>query len=579
VAAQQKVLRYAMRVAETGFDPVRLDDLYSIAMISHVFDAPLTYDYLARPAKLKPNTAAAMPVVSPDGLTITLQIRPGIHFADDPAFGGHPRELTAHDYVYSVKRHFDPRWKSPNLYIFEGSLAGLDALRRQAIDSGRPFDYDRPVEGIRALDRYTLRLKLTAPNYNLLDYMAYCPAFCAVAREVVEAHGERTAEHPVGTGPYRLAFWKRSSKMVFERNPRYREVRFEGEAPPGDPGLQAVQQRLQGKRLPIIDRVEVSVIDENQPRWLAFLNGEHDLLEDMPPEFANIAIPNGRLAPHLAKRGITLERQPRGDVTFTYFAWNDPVVGGTAPENVALRRAMVMGYDTGEEISTLRKNQAIAAEAPVSPGMRGYDPAFHTEANQYAPARAKALLDVYGYRDRDADGYRERPDGSPLLIEYGTGNDQGAKQANELWKKHMDAIGVRLVFRRAKWPEQLKAARAGKLMMWGLAQSATIPDADVWLSQLYGPNAGAANLSRFALPAFDRLYERYRMLPDGPERNGLIREMNRLVLAQAAWKLNVHRIATDLSHPWLVGYRRHPVMRHFWSYLDVLPSSTVVSHP
>src|SRR5437660_12510245 len=101
-AAAEKLLRYAFQVAETGFDPAQINDLYSAIVFSHIFDAPLTYDYLARPFKIKPNTAAAMPEVSADGKTWTLRIRPGIYFADDPAFKGKRRELTAHDYVYSL---------------------------------------------------------------------------------------------------------------------------------------------------------------------------------------------------------------------------------------------------------------------------------------------------------------------------------------------------------------------------------------------------------------------------------------------------------------------------------------------
>src|SRR5437588_8193266 len=87
-ALGEKVLRYAFRVAETGFDPVQINDLYSSIILAHIFDAPLALDYLARPFKVKPNTAASMPEVSADGKTWTLRIRPGIYFADHPAFPG-----------------------------------------------------------------------------------------------------------------------------------------------------------------------------------------------------------------------------------------------------------------------------------------------------------------------------------------------------------------------------------------------------------------------------------------------------------------------------------------------------------
>src|SRR3989440_7257881 len=153
-ALGEKVLRYAFLVAETGFDPVQINDLYSSNIIAHIFDAPLDYDYLARPSKPKPNTAAALPEVSADGKTWTLRIRKGIYFADDPAFRGKKRELTAQDYVYSVKRHFDPKNKSPNLYQLDKRVIGMDAVRKHALAGGK-FDYDHEVEGLRAIDRYT----------------------------------------------------------------------------------------------------------------------------------------------------------------------------------------------------------------------------------------------------------------------------------------------------------------------------------------------------------------------------------------------------------------------------------------
>src|SRR2546426_5003949 len=221
-AAAEKVLRYAFRVAETGFDPVQINDLYSSIILAHIFDAPLALDYLARPFKVKPNTAARMPEVSADGKLWTLRIRPGIYFADDPAFRGKKRELTAQDYVYSLKRHFDPKNKSPNFYLLDKRVVGMDAVRKQALAGGK-FDYDREVEGLRAIDRYTFRIVLTEPTPNLVYHLTFCTLACAVAREVIEAYPDRTMEKPVGTNAYRLAQWKRSSRIVLERNPDYRE--------------------------------------------------------------------------------------------------------------------------------------------------------------------------------------------------------------------------------------------------------------------------------------------------------------------------------------------------------------------
>ncbi|MBS0441080.1 MAG: bicyclomycin resistance protein, partial [Proteobacteria bacterium] len=116
-----RVLRYAFPIAETGFDPAQISDLYSRTVMAGIIETPLAFDFLARPFKLKPNTAAEMPQISADFRTFTFRLKPGIYFADDPAFKGRKRELVAEDYVYSLKRHYDPRWNSPNLYRLEAA--------------------------------------------------------------------------------------------------------------------------------------------------------------------------------------------------------------------------------------------------------------------------------------------------------------------------------------------------------------------------------------------------------------------------------------------------------------------------
>jgi ABC-type transport system substrate-binding protein len=275
-----KVLRYAFPIAETNFDPAQITDLYSRTVAAGLFDAPLEFEFLASPARMRPNTAAAMPEVSADFRSFTFRIQPGIHFDNDAAFKGPdgrpvPRELTAADYVYSIKRHYDPRWKSGNLYILENAkILGLSELRKRVIAEKKPFDYGAEVEGLKVLDRYTFQVRLAEPNPRFLYNFADGSFTGALAREVVEAYGDAIGEHPVGTGPYRLAQWKRSSRMVLEKNPNYREVAYDENPPPGDTRLQAIAARFKGRKLPMIDRVQIAIIEEQQPRWLSFLNDE-----------------------------------------------------------------------------------------------------------------------------------------------------------------------------------------------------------------------------------------------------------------------------------------------------------------
>jgi ABC-type transport system substrate-binding protein len=565
---RDRTLRVAFPSPETGFDPAQVQDQYSAQINAHIFDAPLRWDYMARPARLVPNTTVGLPEVSSDFRTFTLRIRPGIWFQDDPVFRGQRRELVAEDYAYSIKRVFDPRWKSQMLFELEpAKILGLDEARQRAL-KGAPFDYAAPIEGLRALDRYTLQIRLAEPAPRFVNTLTLATPLGAVAREIVEAYGDRIMEHPVGTGPFRLAHWTRTSRIVLERNPTYRDETWDFDPPADQPALAADAARLRGRKVPLVDRVEVTIVEESQPRWLSFDQGALDLLA-VPFDYGPIAAPNRELAPHLARRGVRLQATPLADVSLVYFNMEHPVVGGYAPEKVALRRAVSLAFDSGRYIREIFRSSAVAADSPVVPGTFGYDPAFRTELSEYSPARAKALLDTYGYVDRNGDGWREQPDGSPLVLEMAASTSQLERRQNEQWRRSMDAVGLKMEFRIAQWPELLKQSLAGKLMMWGFAWEAGQPDSDLFFGLAYGPNLGSSNDARFGLQAYDALYAQQRRLPDGPERLALLREASRLLVAYMPYKFIAHRIQLDLSQPWVLGFRRPLFTTRLWAYLDI----------
>lgn len=565
----EKVFRYAIISAETGMDPPQLSDLYSRVLTSNVFDALYGYDYLARPARIKPVLADGMPQISPDYKTYTIRMKRGVYFADDPAFGGRKREVTAQDVVYSYKRFFDPATKSPSVSgLIEEKILGTAELRKNAEGDGK-FDYDTEIEGLKALDRYTVQFKLGEARPRFILSLSDPGIYGTVAREVVEKYGDRIMEHPVGTGPFMVSEWKRSSKITFVRNPNFREDYFEAEPAPGDAAAQALYRQLKGKRLPLVDKIVVSVIEEPQPRWLAFLNNEHEFMERLPQNFATHAIPNNRLAPNLAKRGIQMERVPLSDITMLYFRMDDPVVGGYTPDKVGLRRALALAYNTEEEVRLPRRGQAMVAQGMVMPNTTSFDPLFRSEMGTYDRARAIALLDMFGYVDKDGDGWRDLPDGRPLVLEHNTLSTADYRELDEILKKSMDAIGVKITFKIGKWPEQLKASRAGKLQMWGYGLSASSPNSGGVLDLGYSKSFGQQNHSRFSHPKFDELYVRQSAMPDGSERDAVIREAVRLLVAYMPLKVRVHRIGTDLMQPWVQGYKRHPFAREFWKYVDI----------
>jgi len=565
-----KVLRYAFEVAETSLDPVKINDLYSRALTPHIFEGLYTYDHLARPVKIKPLTADGMPSNSADFRVWTVKIRPGIFFAKDPAFKGKRRELVAQDYVYSYKRFADPANKSP---VWSGmepeGFLGLNELRARALADKKPFDYDTEIDGIRALDRYTLRFIVKEPRPRFLEGLAASDLYGAVAREVVEFYGDQAEAHPVGTGPFKLVQWRRSSFLAFDRNPDFREMIYDGEPGADDAEGQAILARFKGRRLPMIDRVEISIIEEEQPRWLAFVNDEADVAYRVGYQFAPQAMPNGKVAPHLAKRGI--RGFPVVEPASQYYLFNmeDPVVGGYSDVQVALRRAIGLGIDSRKIIAYAYNGLGTVPQGPTLPNTTAYDPTLKTEVGDYDPARARALLDLYGFLDKDGDGWRERPDGSPLMLRVNSEPQARFRKICEVLIKNMKTIGIRVEINIGQWPENLKSARAGNYQVWLVGGSSASPDSQGAFQRYDSKQIGGQNMARVRLPQFDVLYEKLQTLPDGPERIAVFRKAEGVALAYMPYKNVVNRLTLDMTQKRVIGYRRPVFWQDWWHLVDI----------
>jgi len=561
-----KTLRVSFSVAETGFDPQAVGDVYSQYVCRVIFDALYRYDYLARPYKIVPNTATAMPEISSDGKTWIMHVKPGIYFTDDPVFGGKRRELTAADYVYAWKRVIDPKIRANNVAIFDGKLAGADQIVAAAKVTGK-FDYDAPMEGLQAIDRYTIEVKLNFPTYELLANLTTSPT-AAVAREVIQKYGDEngwTMANPVGTGPYLLKEWRRTQKIVLEANPGFRDETFPVSAALEDREL---MKQMRGKKIPAIGRIEINVIEESNPRLLAFRNRELDYLQVLPDLIGNVLGADNQLKPEFVKQGIRLARGVQPAVAYTYFNMEDPVVGGYTKEKIALRRALGMAYNVGEEIRVIRHAQGEPATQPIPPNSSGYDPTIRG-GSRYDPAGAKALLDKFGYVDRDGDGWRDLPNGKPLKIVMAADPSATTREYVELWQRSLTAVGVRVEFLMQKWPDLLKMGRNGQLQMWFLGNINSTPEGFGFMSLLYGPHSGIDNLARFNLPEFNKLYEEAQQLPESPERARLFRRMSELVNAYSPWMYNAYRYENVLVHPWVLGYKHTVYEQYPFRYYDI----------
>jgi ABC-type transport system substrate-binding protein len=565
-----KVLRVMFPIAETGFDPQATSDLYSGHVQRGIFEPLYAYDYLARPYRLVPLAAAALPEISADGRTWTIRIKPGILFGDDPAFKGRKRELTAHDFVYSWKRLLDPRMRSPYLWYLDGKLVGADKVQALAKEAGK-LDYDTEIEGLRALDRHTLQIRLVEPDYVLMGYMAH-NAMSAVAREVIEAYGDASGwamANPVGTGPFRLADWRRGQKIVLEANPNYRDESFPAAGEPGDAALIA---RMKGRRLPQVGRVAIAIIEESNPQLLAFNSGELDYANVPADLIPNVLDAGNKLKPYYADQKVAHWRVTQPALAYMYFNMEDPVVGGYTPDRIALRRAIVMGFNVRELIDVWYQGQATAANQPIPPVVSGHVDKVGGAVG-YDPRLAMQLLDRFGYKDRDGDGFREQPDGKPLALVMGSATSGRDRARDELWKKSLARIGIRVDFLVQKWPDLLKMGRAGKLQMWPVGWITQYNEGDAFMQLLYSKNIGQSNYSRFTLPEYDELYRQTKRIPAGPERTALYRKMSELLNAYNPWDLGVWRVENTLVRPWVDGYKKHAFHEHAWKYYDLDPSA------
>jgi len=567
-ADMSKVVRHVFPAAETGFDPAGAQDLYSGTIEQAIFETLLTYDYLARPAKLVPNTAEAMPQVTENGKVYTIKLRKGIYFSPDPAFKGRKRELVAEDYAYQLKRLIDPRLASPWAWLVENKIEGLDELAEAAKKGGK-FDYDRKIPGLETPDRYTLRIRLKQADWNLPYILAHEPT-SAVAREVIETYRDesgRAMSNPVGTGAYVLKQWIRSNKIILEANPDYRGFTWDFKS--SDPADQPLIAEMKGKKMPQVGRVEVSIMEEDQARLLAFQKGELDLMNMEGPLAPKVFEgDSGRLNAEFRAKGIKLSRFVDPEISYMIWTMQDPVVGGLAKEKVALRRAMAMAYNVDEEIRIVRNGQAVEAQFPIPPGVVGHDPKYRSSV-KFDPAGANALLDRFGYK-KGADGYRTLPDGKPLVVRYYSRPDSLGRQQEEMWQKAFSLVSIRMEGVKEKFPEQIKLEKQCKLMMRTASWIADWPDGDNFMQLLYSKNIHQNNNACASIPEYDKLYEQtLKLEPDSPERDRLYKEMARVIEAYAPWRLDISRYRNMLAQPRILGFKKHPILHNEWMYIDV----------
>ena len=561
-----KTIRVAFQVDVTGFDPQATNDLYSAHVNNALFGNLFEFDYYVRPVRLRGMLAESLPEISSDGLVWKIRLHKGLYFADDPVFKGKKREVIAQDLVYSWKRMLDPKIISPNLWHIDGKVVGMDEVVADAKKTGK-FDYDRPVAGLKALDRYTVQLTLKQPDYTLTELMQQYN-WSPVAREAIEAYrdaGGRTMNNPVGAGPYVIKQWVKGNKVILTKNPNYSQKYSLTEGETAED--KAVIARNQGKDLPLVGNVEISIIEEANPRLLTFKSGALDY-EFVGQDLIGNVVQGGKLLPEYSEKNIRHQRAMDPALAYDYFNLEDPMVGGLTPDRIALRRAIILSFPTDDYVRVVFRNQAEPANQVIPPTQTGHV-ANKPNLNKQDVQMANALLDKFGYKDVDGDGFREMPDGKPLTITRSSTPRAIDRETDELWKKALDSIKIKIQYNNQKWPDLLKQGRAGQLQFWGLGWISQATDGNSFVQLLYSKNIGQSNFARLNMKQYDELYEQAQKLPLGPKRWALYKAMNEIATVYSIWHPGVFRYQNVLMQPWLSNYKRNPFRQHFWHLMDI----------
>lgn len=526
-----------------GMDPIYSDDRYSSTEVARVYEGLMEYHYLKRPYELKANLADGMPSVSADGLTYTFKIKKGVMFHDHEAFpGGKGRELVADDFVFSLKRLSDPKLMGLGWWVLDGKVQGLNQWREKY--SKLPAtDYTEEIEGLRAIDKYTLQIKLAKPFPQFLNILAM-PFTFAVAKEVVDKYGKEFLNHPIGTGPFKIknGVFKQSNRIVYLKNENYRKKTYPCEKTDNFP-----KDFLKdcGKQLPLVDRLTVNIIEESQPRWLNFQKGNIDYIDPPKDNFAS-AIPTGtELSPDLKEKGAKLLLSPSLDIT--YIALNMEM--DLFKNNKKLRHAMMLAYNVKEANRLFYSDTGLPAQSVVPPGIKGHITDFQNPYRSMGEpeklAQAKKLMEEAGFPNGQ---------GVPKLT-YDCAGDTVSRQMGEYFKKQMAQIGIEIEVLQNPWPRLQEKIKNRQVMTHGIAWGADYPDAENFLQLLYGPNRPpGANGSGYDNPEYNKIFEKSAIMQDTPERTALYEKLTRMAAEEIPWIFGVHRRNTEIIHGWLLNY-------------------------
>lgn len=579
-AMAQKVARFPIRAdGPKSLDPAHGSTQYDDQICSQVYETLLQWKYLARPLELEPLLLAEMPkdTMNADGTqTWRCKLRHGVKFQDDACFPeGKGRELKVDDVFYSWKRLADPENQFENIRFFDGVLVGFSEYmseQKAHVKAGKAFDYSASIPGLKKINDSEFEITLTKPifrfMYNLSQFQ-----LAIVPREAVEKYKTEFAVHPVGTGPFMVkeGDWKPGQRVILTKNPTYRDATYPSELPK-DAALAAKDKKLgfdapAGKKIPMLDRIEVSFWVKEEPMWLDFNSGKLDFTQ-VPSEYFDQAFVKRtrKLRPELAQKGIVDHADLLLDFIFRGFNMEDPLVGGYSPEKKALRQALSLAFDSAEMNDTFYNGINYVYDGPIPDGLDGYPKGGEAPVSYRGPdlPAAKDLLAKAGY-----PGGKDK-DGNPLVIEYYSSRGGNQDEQTQAEQRFASAIGVKLNAHLLDFSELDEAVKKKKAPMFGYAWGSDYPDAENNLMLFYtGARSPGPNSFNYSRPEYDALYEKLVVMKPSPERTKLIEEMRDMLIEDCPFYGSMGRTRFYLVHPWMRNFKPTENFHNWMKYIDI----------
>jgi ABC-type transport system substrate-binding protein len=542
-------------------DPANAYDSVSLEVAASVFETLYQYDYLSDIYRPIPLLAADMPKVSDDKLTVTVPIRHGIKFQDDPCFdGGKGREVKAADFIYGIKRLTNPHIQSQGFWIFDGKLVGYNALAEKvkgvSADKIQEALVKEAITGLTAPDDYTLQFKLTKPFPQLL-YVLIMNFTSPVPREAIDRYGDNLGnwnDHPVGTGPFKLSSWDRTHRVVLDRNPTFHDEFY--------PTAGSADYRARGfladagKKLPLIDRVNFDILKEEQPRWLNFMKGNNDAVVVPKDNLAQVVREKTSISPELAAKGVSLDID--SGVGFYYIGQNmkDPILG----KNKLLRQAISSAINRDKWVGTFTENTGVVQANSIPPGLQDR-PKTAKIKYDYDLARAKDLLKKAGYPDGK---------GLPEIRLEMRGAATRDRQQGDMLAQQLAEAGIKLNVVYNTFPAFLEKSKQGNLQLEHGGWNLDYPDVENVYQLFYGPNKspGPSEVN-YENPVFDKLYERIAVMESGPARAALVQQMEDIVQEDVPWAMGYYDTEYKVVQPWLKNYRGSNMVLTRYKYLRI----------